>query len=141
MSLTCRPTMMRSLAWITPLPIRRRTVRLIHACAGYMYVVVHSQTVPTALGTSSLAWTTRICLLPLCNVYDFLRLFPTLPTLKIIVAIGDISAAPEELLDAWSKQWEIRVITLAERKWLSERFCGRSLPCGSNRRDWRQVYW
>ena len=50
------------------------------------------------------------------NVSALLSLSPKLPTLKIVVAMGEISAAPKDLLDAWSKQREIRVITLAERK-------------------------
>jgi long-chain acyl-CoA synthetase len=53
------------------------------------------------------------------NVSVLLSLSPKLPTIKIIVAIGEISAAQKELLDAWSKQRQIRVITLAERKCLS----------------------
>ena len=58
------------------------------------------------------------------NVSALLGLSPKLPTLKIIVAIGEISAAPKELLDAWSKQREIRVMTLSERKCLFGRFQG-----------------
>ena len=50
------------------------------------------------------------------NVSALLTLSPKLPTLKIIVATGEIPAAPKGLLDAWSRQREIRVITLAERK-------------------------
>ena len=50
------------------------------------------------------------------NVSALLSLSPKLPTLKIIVAIGEISAASKELLDGWSKQRKIRVMTLAERK-------------------------
>jgi len=49
------------------------------------------------------------------NVSALLSLSPKLPTLRIIVAMGEIPAAPKDLLDAWSKQREIRVITLAER--------------------------
>jgi len=50
------------------------------------------------------------------NVSTLLSLSPKLPTLKIIVAIDEISAAPKELLDAWSQQRKIRVMTLAECK-------------------------
>jgi long-chain acyl-CoA synthetase len=50
------------------------------------------------------------------NISALLSLSPKLPTLKIIVAIGEISAAPKELLDAWSQQRKIRVMTMAERK-------------------------
>ena len=50
------------------------------------------------------------------NVSALLSMSPKLPTLKIIVAIGEISPAQKDLLDAWSKQRGLRVITLAECK-------------------------
>jgi long-chain acyl-CoA synthetase len=50
------------------------------------------------------------------NVSALLSLSPKLPTLKIIVAIGETSATQKELLDAWSTQRGVRVVTLAERK-------------------------
>lgn len=58
------------------------------------------------------------------NVLTLLSLSPKLPTLKTIVVIGEISAAPKELFDAWSKQREIRVMTLAERKCLCDQLQG-----------------
>ena len=58
------------------------------------------------------------------NVSPLLSLSPKLPTLKIIVAIGEISAASKQLLDVWSQQRGIRVMTLAERKYLLEHFFG-----------------
>ena len=73
------------------------------------------------------------------NVSALLSLSPKLPTLKIIVAIGEISAAPKELLDAWSKQREIRVMTLTERKYLFERFHIRYSCYKLSGRDWHQV--
>jgi len=50
------------------------------------------------------------------NVSTLLSLSPKLPTLKIIVAIDEISAAPKESVDVWSQQRKIRVMTLAECK-------------------------
>jgi long-chain acyl-CoA synthetase len=50
------------------------------------------------------------------NVSALLSLSPKLPTLKIIVAIGEISAASKELLDVWSRQRKIQVINFAERE-------------------------
>lgn len=55
------------------------------------------------------------------NVSVLLNLSPKLPTLKIIVAIGEVAAASKELLDVWSKQREIRVMTLAECMYLLHR--------------------
>jgi len=73
------------------------------------------------------------------NVSVLLGLSPKLPTLKIIVAIGEISPASRELLDTWSKQREIRVVTLGERRCLSELICGRDSPYESSGRHRRQV--
>ena len=72
------------------------------------------------------------------NVSTLLSLSPKLPTLKIIVAIDGISAAPKELLDAWSQQRKIRVMTLAECKFflLVPKL---NSPYGSSGGDRRQV--
>lgn len=48
------------------------------------------------------------------NVSALLSLSPKLPTIKTIVSIGEMSATQKELLDAWSMQRKIRVMTLAE---------------------------
>jgi len=72
------------------------------------------------------------------NVSTLLGLSPKLPTLKIIVVIDEISAAPKELLDAWSQQRKIRVMTLAERKWFLP-ISGLNSPYESSGGDRRQV--
>jgi long-chain acyl-CoA synthetase len=73
------------------------------------------------------------------NVSALLDLSPKLPTLKIIVAIGEIAAAPRELLDAWSKQRGIRVMTILERKPLFNPLPGLYSPCEPSGGDRRQV--
>jgi len=50
------------------------------------------------------------------NVPALLSLCSRLPTLKTIVTIGGIPTVPKELLNAWSRQRGIRVITFEERK-------------------------
>lgn len=72
------------------------------------------------------------------NVSTLLSLSPKLPTLKIIVAIGETSAASKELLDAWSKQRSVRVMTLTEREYPLAQFCGRCLLYGFSGGDWRK---
>lgn len=73
------------------------------------------------------------------NVSALLGLSPKLPTLKIIVAIGEISAAPRELLDAWSKQRGIQVMTISERKRFFNPLRGLYSSCESSGGDWCQV--
>ena len=50
------------------------------------------------------------------NVSTLLSLSPKLPTLKTIVALGDIPEAARELADAWGKERRIRILTLDERE-------------------------
>jgi hypothetical protein len=101
------------------------TDRNAHLCRIYVCVHTLSKRVDRteSLGLSVNHADLNIIFVQVHNVSALLGLSPKLPTLKIIVAIGEISAAPKELLDAWSKQREIRIITLAERKYLFEWFC------------------
>ena len=85
-----------------------------------MYVFIHPQNTSAILSRcpSVNHADLTIIFVQVHNVSALLSLSPKLPTLKTIVAIGEVSAAPKDLLDAWSKQRGIRVITLAERKCL-----------------------
>lgn len=74
------------------------------------------------------------------NVSVLLDLSPKLPTLKIVVSIDEIPAAPRELLDAWSKQRGIRVMTILERQRLFNLLRDLCSPCESTSGgDRRQV--
>lgn len=50
------------------------------------------------------------------NVSTLLGLSPKLPTLKAIVALGDIHEAARKLADTWGKERGIQVLTLNEGK-------------------------
>lgn len=58
------------------------------------------------------------------NVSALLGLSPKLPTLKTIVALGEIPEAARTLADAWGKERGVRVLTLKEREFvLFSRLC------------------
>jgi hypothetical protein len=48
------------------------------------------------------------------NVSTLLGLSPKLPTLKTIVALGEIPEAARKLADAWGKERGVRILTLSE---------------------------
>ncbi|KAF9648046.1 acetyl-CoA synthetase-like protein, partial [Thelephora ganbajun] len=97
-------------------------VDLATSLYGKILVPLYENFGPDSIGAVNHADLT-IVFVQVHNVSALLSLSPKLPTLKIIVAMGEISPAPKEFLDAWSKQRKIRVMTLAERKYFFEYPC------------------
>ena len=57
------------------------------------------------------------------NVSTLLSLSPKLPTLKIIVALGEIPEDARKIADAWGKERGIRILTLNEGELVSGLLC------------------